>query len=420
LTMLPMLALPVERTEAQTASGNCDTATSTCVLAPVANSFVESTSPTLNYGADIVLNVESAANGTSTTPVQIAYLKFDLTAIPSGEGVLGAKLSLYLKSKTTSATGVVGAYTSSNTTWGGLEINWNNKPPYSASPIAVNNTIAFSGQYYTWSVTKSFAEVTPAVTFVLVSQAPSGGLSFESASALNPPSLTITYGPASGTVPPAITQVTVSPLTPSSEDLVTVSASITDTAQLASVVLSYSVNSSAATSEPMLYSSGNTYQSSVERESSGSTVALTITATDIRGLQATATYSYTVQKPGYYYALLSKYTQLQALLQNLTTSLPSIQNWKSFQANYNALEQANTNLLDSYNALTANYQLAQQRISNLSDAISSLSNRAAVLTDQLSQSTVHSSTIEEALVVVSGVLAAYIAYTAFVVPRRRR
>jgi len=91
-------------------------------LTPTGDAYTNSTTPTTNYGAKTLLDVDAAS--------QISYIQFDLGSIPSGASVSQATLKLYVNSVTT-AGGFNVDYV--NGSWSEGTIDYSNAPPLGAS-----------------------------------------------------------------------------------------------------------------------------------------------------------------------------------------------------------------------------------------------------------------------------------------------
>jgi len=415
---------------AQAAQAACAPTTITLNLVPIADSYVDSSNPTLNYGSAPTVNVESTLSRSGVLlATEISYLTFNMSAIPKGMIVENATLGLYLASHSTAATGNVSVYSGSSTTWNELTIDYLNAPTYSTSPLATIPAITTPGLVFNFSVTSDFKSLATNMTLVLGSNLPSGVISFGSRESTHPPKLTVAYGPITDCTPPAVSPVKISPSSPSSEDLVTVSANVTDQATLSSVTLTYTVNSSNLIQLSMVHGSGNAYSAVIDRQSSGSTVSLNVTATDIAGLRTIASATYVVSRPDYYFALLSQYNtllgeynSLQAALANLTATLPSLQAFKSLQASDEALQKQYNNLLSTYSTLESNYVTAQNQLANLTKGISNLSSQYNTLNALLSQtksSLNNETTLAIAALVAAAVLGILLAYIGYVRPRAK-
>jgi hypothetical protein len=384
ITAIIVLPVPISAATFVPPKSTCSKSTSTCTLIPTTAAYVVASNPTVNYGADTVLDVESVSSGGIVTPTELTYLEFNTSIIPKGMSITSGVLTMYLTGKSNVATGQVGVYVANGSSWGQLAIDWDNRPSYSNTPLAVNYTIPYIGQNYTWSIGTVFPQVSQNLTLVLASPASTGILSFDNINSLYYPYLDVNFGPASTAVPPSVSKVTVTPASPSSEDLVTVSANITDNAPLSSVAFSYSINGSSTVDELMQLTSGTSYTAVIQRQSSGSFVSFTVTATNAQSQEATSSGNYTVTRPAYYYQLLANYDSLEAELANLTESLPTLQAWKSFQASYAALQASYTSLQEGYNSLQTRYQDSQAMASNLSSDLSALSAKLNSVTGQVS------------------------------------
>jgi len=91
-------------------------------ITPTGDAYTNSTTPTTNYGAKTLLDVDAAS--------QISYIQFDLTSIPAGASVSQATLKLYVNSVTT-AGGFNVDYV--NGSWSEGTIDYSNAPALGAS-----------------------------------------------------------------------------------------------------------------------------------------------------------------------------------------------------------------------------------------------------------------------------------------------
>ena len=89
------------------------------------------------------------------------------------------------------------------------------------------------------------------------------------------------FSPA-GAVAPTIADITMDPTSPTDEDNVTISATVTDDSTVASVTLTYDAGSG-NTDVAMSNTTGDTYAGTIPAQSSGTTVTYTITAVDNSG-----------------------------------------------------------------------------------------------------------------------------------------
>ncbi len=380
----------------------CDSSSQTCTLTPLADSYVNIGNPNLNYGASPSLLVESGIRGGNVSgTLEVSYLKFNLTAIPNGDGVLNAKLSLHLTAKSSTATSSIALYAVPDSSWGELTVTWNNAPPLSSSIIAVNKTVAVTGLNYTWDATNAFRQLTPALTLALVSQLNSGRDTFASKDSTQKPTLTIKYGPVTDKAPPTISGIGITPSVPTTEDLISVRGTVTDDTTISSVTLSYTLNSSSPITTPMSLLGNETYSATLPRQSSGSIMLIVVSAIDVAGFQQTAPpFSFTVQKPGYYYALQSKYNQLALAIQNMSSAFDSLQKnytaifqsnaanaalLSSLQTSYGKVQQQYNTLLDSYNSLNADSSSLKAKLGNVTASFAALSLQYSAAREALSR-----------------------------------
>lgn len=93
--------------------------TTTVTLYPIADTYVNSSSPDTNYGNAnrLYLRKETA----------YAYIMFNLSSIPLDANIISVELKVYL-SNIGGYTGSIGAHYCSNDSWTELDTNWNNRP----------------------------------------------------------------------------------------------------------------------------------------------------------------------------------------------------------------------------------------------------------------------------------------------------
>ena len=119
----------------------------------------------------------------------------------------------------------------------------------------------------------------------------------DSASATDTDTATVTINPASldDTTPPVITNIQHSPTTVTNQDIVTISATITDDTSVSSVNLNY--NDGIEKTKPMTFTNGNTYSTTIGPFPAGTTVTYYITATDTSAnTEQSSVYSFTVKE----------------------------------------------------------------------------------------------------------------------------
>jgi hypothetical protein len=124
----PIGAWKVKVYEGSSSTGPWGTAKDTAtfyvwhLIAPTADSWVESENPTKNYGSDEDLHVKVELDH-SVENLRRTYLKFDLSGLPSGAVIDSAILHLY---RTTGAQ-IPSAYKTTDA-WTEMGIKWNNQP----------------------------------------------------------------------------------------------------------------------------------------------------------------------------------------------------------------------------------------------------------------------------------------------------
>ena len=106
-----------------TASATTDTAptSGTWTFAAAADSYVDASNATANYGTSTQLRIDAS-------PQQISYLRFDISGV-SGS-VSGVTLRLYAQAKGSKGCSVLPV---ADSTWGETTINWNNAPARGSS-----------------------------------------------------------------------------------------------------------------------------------------------------------------------------------------------------------------------------------------------------------------------------------------------
>jgi len=117
---------------------------STITLAPVADAYVDSSQPTVNFGTNGQIRVDGS-------PVVRGYLRFDLSAVPGT--ITGATLRVYATSASTAGHAV---YSVANTTWDERTITWDTAPAIGASSVGGSGPITAN----TWTA----VDVTSLVT----------------------------------------------------------------------------------------------------------------------------------------------------------------------------------------------------------------------------------------------------------------
>ncbi len=160
----------------------------TLVLTPVADAFVSSANPGMNYGTSAALRVDAS-------PLVKSFLRFDVSGL-SGQTVSRAVLKVYANSSTT---GGLQARSVANNAWSESTVNYTDAPSM-GGPLASVTSVT-SGAWVTFDVTPY---VTGNGTFSLgLATNGSTALSLASReSGSNAPQLVLTL---SGSVPPTAT-----------------------------------------------------------------------------------------------------------------------------------------------------------------------------------------------------------------------
>jgi len=131
---------------------------------------------------------------------------------------------------------------------------------------------------------------------------------------------------SSGNVGPSISSISNSPMTPTSSDMVTVSADFTDADGIASATLRWGTTSGNLTnSVSMSNTSGNTYTGSIPSQADGTTVYYTVEATDSNASPET-----TVSSENNYNVINPIITTIPYTI-DFTSNNPELNNW-SYQS----------------------------------------------------------------------------------------
>jgi len=112
-------------------------------ITPTGDAYTNSTTPTTNYGAKTLLDVDAAS--------QISYIQFDLSSIPAGASVSQATLKLYVNSVVTAGSFSVDYV---NGSWSEGTIDYSNAPALGASIASgIEITTAEKNHYVLINVT---------------------------------------------------------------------------------------------------------------------------------------------------------------------------------------------------------------------------------------------------------------------------
>jgi hypothetical protein len=164
-------------------------------LNSVADDFVDSYNPNLNNGSGSGLR--AGILNSPYTEYQ-AYLRFDLSGIPSDQKITNISLKLYDYDYQGTSGKIISVFAVSNDTWNEMTLTWNNKPGYNASYQA-NQSITGTGQYFTWDIStfKDFCSGSDKLLSVVViaTDDPYYSFNFYSREGFNKPYLTVETSP---------------------------------------------------------------------------------------------------------------------------------------------------------------------------------------------------------------------------------
>jgi len=170
--------------------------TSHAQITPLSDSYINTASPTKNFGAQTVLDVDGAS--------QITYIEFNLASIPTTASISQATLKLYVNSVTTAGSFNVD-YVSAN--WAESTIDAGNAPPLGAAIASnINVTTADKNQYILVNVTSAVQawlggnEPNYGVALVANSSFNATFDSKESKTTSHPAELDIVYAGGNGTI----------------------------------------------------------------------------------------------------------------------------------------------------------------------------------------------------------------------------
>jgi len=154
-------------------------------LRPTEDTYVDSSNPNSDYGEQNYLQVTNYNSEINSAYENIVWLKFNLSSVPDGAVIDGAKLQL----RTSSVPGSfnVNAYSGSDflnesavVSWTELTLTYPNMPSYNTTSMD-SVLVAITNQWYNWSVVDAIRDTlnstTRKVTIVLSDPSPHGRLS---------------------------------------------------------------------------------------------------------------------------------------------------------------------------------------------------------------------------------------------------
>lgn len=130
-----------------TASDPVSSGTSVLSVAPQADAQVVEGYPTSNYGTRSYLYVQTASSGYKN---ERAWLKFDLSGVPSGATISSATLKLY--NWRYGSSGLPVAVHAGDNNWTETGITWNSAPSFAATALDTQ-TIDTDDTWYSWDLT---------------------------------------------------------------------------------------------------------------------------------------------------------------------------------------------------------------------------------------------------------------------------
>ncbi|MDQ3864667.1 MAG: DNRLRE domain-containing protein, partial [Actinomycetota bacterium] len=179
LVAVALLAIGCEGRIDKGIVGRANAATNTSTFAPVADAYVNASTPDTNYGAATQLSADG-------DPVKISYLRFDVSGLPSGGTVTSAKLRLYVNNETPDGPGVRNI----NTRWEENTVTWNTRPSIDETSIVGDLGAITLGSWVEIDVTPM---ITGNGTFNLaLTQPNTDGSGFHSREGANKPQLVVT------------------------------------------------------------------------------------------------------------------------------------------------------------------------------------------------------------------------------------
>ena len=161
----------------------------TVTLYPIADAYVNSSSPDTNYGN------ENSLYTSLNSELNYAYTMFNLSSIPSDANVISAEFKVYL-SDIGGYTGSIGTHYCSDDSWTELGITWNDKPSFAETATdTVYYGMWVSYGYDSWNVTVDVRNALSKgeLTEVLVDHRSSSYAHFDSRESSHSPKLEIEY-----------------------------------------------------------------------------------------------------------------------------------------------------------------------------------------------------------------------------------
>ncbi len=174
--------------------------TTTISLQAEADTYIYQKYPSTNYGATADFNVGGG------TDVRVAYIRFNVSGIPTGAAVTDARLVLVCSNASSEGGGTIRKFAPNNESWDEKEPTWNNPPAGSdASGDLSSLGPVTRGSTYEFDDLAGAVQGNGRITFVIRSafQDGAGYYSRECGTAAQRPLLKVTY--SSSTVPFTVT-----------------------------------------------------------------------------------------------------------------------------------------------------------------------------------------------------------------------
>lgn len=199
--MLAGLALAVAAAAVLLAVNTPGASAATSTFTPVADTYVNSSAASTNYGTSSQLGVDNS-------PVKRVFLRFAVSGLT--EEVTSAKLRLHVDDVSGAASNNGGTMkTMSSTTWSETGVTWNNQPSIDGATVGSLGNVS-RNRWYEIDVT---AAIPGNGTFSFAMTSPSSnGADYDSReSGATSPQLVVTIGPPSTTTTTAPTTTTTAP-----------------------------------------------------------------------------------------------------------------------------------------------------------------------------------------------------------------
>ena len=127
-------------------SSNTEETIFTDITYPTDDSWIELTQPHCNHGTEREIHIK-----TSCDTIRRAYLKFDVSVIPTDKGIISTKLYLYCVYANPKSNIQIDIHKTEDN-WNERTITWDNAPP-TGTFIASNTTVNKKNNVYTWDIT---------------------------------------------------------------------------------------------------------------------------------------------------------------------------------------------------------------------------------------------------------------------------